>query len=66
MQCLLTSREPPNPVYFPYSHQVSMHVHAGTGGHYNNVNLNEDFSATSSFSSSSKRQRIDDYGAKHY
>lgn len=42
-----------------------MHVHAGTGGHYNTVNINEDFSATSSFSSSSKRQRVDDYSLKY-
>lgn len=37
-----------------------MHVHAGTGGHYTTpVNLNEDLSGTSSFSSSSKRQRLE-------
>ena len=47
------------------NHVLNMHGHAGTGGHYNAVNINEDYSATSSYSNSSKRQRIDDFSIKY-
>ena len=62
-------RAPPQlaAINYQHQHQLNMHVHAGTGGHYTTaVNLNEECSGTSSFSSSSKRQRLEDQAFRYH
>lgn len=60
-----TSMPAPAHQVYTNQHQLNMHVHAGTGGHFTSaVNLNEDCS--SSFSSSSKRhQRVDEVDMRY-